>query len=472
MIDLGFMREQDVAVLGLGRTGFAAARALLAGGARVAAWDDGAATRRKAAVAGIPLFRPASREWKQAASLILSPGIPHMHPAPHPAVSAARRRGVAVIGDVELFARAIAGTPTVGITGTNGKSTTTALIGHILSQAGRTVGIGGNLGRAVLDLDPVGSDGIYVIELSSYQLELIVSAAYDVAVLINISPDHLDRHGDMAGYVAAKARIFAHQSPRMTAIVGVDDVPSRRLHRDLLRKGGRRLIPISARRAAAGGVYVVGGVLYDDLNGRARPVLDLARAPALPGVHNHQNAAAAYAAVRATGLRPDVIARGLRSYPGLPHRQEPVGVVDGVLYVNDSKATNPDAALRALACYWDIYWIAGGIAKTGGIEPLKPLFPRVARAYLIGQAAQEFAVTIGTSLPVENCGTLDHAVNAALRDAQKDGRPGAVVLLSPACASFDQYPNFEVRGDAFVKAVTQLPGIEMTIPGDAHAART
>ncbi len=458
MIDLGFMREQDVAVLGLGRTGFAAARALLAGGARVAAWDDGAATRRKAAVAGIPLFRPASREWKQAASLILSPGIPHMHPAPHPAVSAARRRGVAVIGDVELFARAIAGTPTVGITGTNGKSTTTALIGHILSQAGRTVGIGGNLGRAVLDLDPVGSDGIYVIELSSYQLELIVSAAYDVAVLINISPDHLDRHGDMAGYIAAKARIFAHQSPRMTAIVGVDDVPSRRLHRDLLRKGGRRLIPISARRAAAGGVYVVGGVLYDDLNGRARPVLDLARAPALPGVHNHQNAAAAYAAVRATGLRPDVIARGLRSYPGLPHRQEPVGVVDGVLYVNDSKATNPDAALRALACYWDIYWIAGGRAKDAPLALPAKLARRVRQAFLIGEAATPFAKALHGVVPTVHSGTLAEALVAARAATRADGRPSPVVLLSPACASFDQFQSFEHRGDTFRELVATLSG--------------
>ena len=453
MIDLGFMRDKEVAVLGLGRTGFAAALALLAGGARVAAWDDGAATRSKAAAAGIPLVRPSSRDWKMASPLILSPGIPHSHPQPHPAVAAARQRGVPVIGDVELFAQAVAGTPTVGITGTNGKSTTTALIGHIFSQAGREVGIGGNLGRAVLDLDPLGAGGTYVIELSSFQLELIVSAAYDVAILINISPDHLDRHGDMAGYIAAKARIFANQTPRMAAVVGVDDVPSRRLHRDLARQGGRRLIPISARRAVAGGVYVRDGMLHDDLNGKARPVLDLGEAPALPGVHNHQNAAAAYAATRASGLRPEVIARGIRSYPGLPHRQEQVAVIDGVRYVNDSKATNPDAALRALACYRDIYWIAGGRAKDAALRLSPGLVRRVRKVFLIGEAAAAFAQALDGVVPVVRSGTLDAALAAARVAAHTDGRPSPVVLLSPACASYDQFRNFEHRGDTFRELV-------------------
>ena len=408
---------------------------------------------------GIPLNRPASREWKRATSLILSPGIPHTYPQPHPAVAEARRRKVPVIGDVELFAQAVVGTPVVGITGTNGKSTTTALIGHILSQAGRQVGIGGNLGRAVLDLDPVGADGNYVVELSSFQLELVVSAAYDVAVLINISPDHLDRHGDMAGYIAAKARIFRNQTSRMAAIIGIDDVPSRRLHRDLVRQGGRRVIPISGRRAVAGGVYVIDGVLHDDLHGRARPVLDLARAPSLPGVHNHQNAAAAYAAVRATGLSSRVIARGLRTYPGLPHRQERVGVLDGVLYVNDSKATNPDAALRALACYRDIYWIAGGRAKDAALKLPAKLARRVRQAFLIGEAAPNFAKALKGVVPVVQSGTLAAALAAAHRAASVEGRSAPVVLLSPACASYDQFRDFEHRGDTFRDLVAALPDV-------------
>jgi len=456
VIDLGFMQGKDVAVLGLGRTGFAAARALLAAGARVAAWDDGEATRDKAAAAGIPLAPPSSADWQRVSSLVLSPGIPHSFPRPHAAVVAARRQGIPVIGDIELFALAVAGTPTIGVTGTNGKSTTTALIGHIFSQAGRDVGIGGNLGRAVLDLDPLGDGGVYVIELSSFQLELIVSAAYDVAVLINISPDHLDRHGDMAGYVAAKTRIFANQAPRMAAVVGVDDAESRRLYRDLSRRGGRRLIPISARRAVAGGCYVKGGLLHDDLTGKARPVADLRRAPALPGVHNHQNAAAAYAASRAAGLRPEVIVRGLYSYPGLPHRQERVATIDGVLYVNDSKATNPDAALRALACYRDIYWIAGGRAKDAALRLSAGIARRVRRAFLIGEAAAAFAETLGPAVPVVRAGTLAAAVAAARAAALAEGRPSPVVLLSPACASYDQFRDFEQRGDSFRDLVAAL----------------
>ena len=458
MIDLGFMREQNVAVLGLGRTGLAAAKALREAGAHVAAWDDGDAARDAAMAAGIGVKAPDSKAWQRATALVLSPGIPHTFPKPHPAVAAARERGVAIIGDVELFARARGPAACIAVTGTNGKSTTTALIGHILKQAGRPVAVGGNLGRAVLDFETLGADGTYVVELSSFQLELVDAAVFDIAVLINISADHLDRHGGMAGYVAAKRRIFANQAPGMAVVIGIDDAPSCRI-RDSLAKAGRKcIVPISSRSPAAGGVYVVDGVLHDDIGGKARPVLKLAEAPTLPGVHNGQNAAAAYAAARVAGLQPAVIARAIRSYPGLPHRQERVAVVDGIAYVNDSKATNADSARRALACYGSIYWIAGGRAKEEGIRLPRRLSRNVRHAFLIGEAAKPFARSLDGLVPLTMSVTLDKALADARGLALAEGRPSPVVLLSPACASYDQFRDFEQRGDVFRKLVEALPG--------------
>jgi len=445
-----------VAILGLARSGLAAARALAAGGAQILAWDDNPAVRDSLA-GEIPLCDLAEADWRQIGALVLSPGIPHSHPEPHPAVLCAREAGSEIIGDIELLGRAQPDARYVGITGTNGKSTTTALIGHILAAAGQRVEIGGNLGTAALALAPLGRDGTYayVLELSSFQLELITSLAFDVSVLLNITPDHLDRHAGMDGYIAAKRRIFTHQNAASTAIVGIDDRICRGIAAELRRAGPGRVVPVSVTERAPGGVYVERGQLIDASGQRPVAVLDLALAERLPGSHNWQNAAAAYAAARSFGVAPERAADAIRSFPGLAHRQELVDTIDGVRFINDSKATNADAAEKALACYEAIYWIAGGLPKAGGITPLAPYFRRLRHAYLIGAATEEFAATLGSSVPFTRCGDLATATAAATEEARRDGVPGAVVLLSPACASYDQFANFEVRGDAFRALVAE-----------------
>jgi UDP-N-acetylmuramoylalanine--D-glutamate ligase len=444
-----------IAILGLARSGIAAARSLAAGGAQILAWDDDPAVR-DAVAAKIPLCDLTQADWRQIPALVLSPGIPHRYPEPHPAVRRAREAGTAIIGDIELLGRAQPEARYVGITGTNGKSTTTALIGHILASAGQRVEIGGNLGTAALALAPLGSEGTYVLELSSFQLELIDSLAFDVAVLLNITPDHLDRHGGMDGYIAAKQRIYAHQSAASTAIVGIDDPVCRALADELRRTGPARVVPISATERAPGGVYVERGGLVDATGQEPLAVLDLTCAERLPGSHNWQNAAAAYAAARSLGVAAEDAAGAIRSFPGLAHRQELFDTIDGVRFINDSKATNADAAEKALACYEAIYWIAGGLPKAGGITSLKPYFGRLRHTYLIGTATEEFAATLGNSIPFTRCGDLATATAAAAEKARRDGVPGATVLLSPACASYDQFANFEARGDAFRALVAGL----------------
>ena len=453
-IVVDFYKGRRVAVLGLARSGRAAARALKAGGARILAWDDDPVVRETLA-AEVPLCDPEQADWRDIAALVLSPGIPHTYPEPHPAVLRAREAGAEIIGDIELLGRAQTAARYVGITGTNGKSTTTALIGHILAAAGRRVETGGNLGTASLSLSPLGSAGTYVLELSSFQLELIESLAFDVAVLLNITPDHLDRHGGMDGYIAAKRRIFAHQGAASTAIVGIDDPICRAICDELRREGPARVVPISVNERAPGGVYVERGQLVDATGRQPIHVLDLGEAERLPGSHNWQNAAAAYAAARSLGVAAEDAAGAIRSFPGLAHRQELVDTIDGVRYINDSKATNADAAEKALACYEAIYWIAGGLPKAGGIAPLAPYFRRLRHAYLIGTATEEFAATLGSSVPFTRCGDLGTALRAAAEDARRDGVAGAVVLLSPACASYDQFAHFEARGDAFRSLVAE-----------------
>jgi UDP-N-acetylmuramoylalanine--D-glutamate ligase len=454
MIVVDSYAGRRVAVLGLARSGRAAARSLAAGGADVLAWDDNPATR-EAVRAEVPLCDLADADWRGIAALVLSPGIPHSHPAPHPAIVRARAAGTEIIGDIELLGRVQRDASYVGITGTNGKSTTTALIGHILAAAGRPVEIGGNLGTASLSLEPLGRDGTYVLEASSFQLELITTLGFDVAVLLNITPDHLDRHGDMAGYIAAKRRIFAHQGAAATAIVGIDDAICRGIA-DELRAGPGRVVPISVTGPALGGVYADGGWLVDAMAPQPLRVLDLALAERLPGSHNWQNAAAAYAAARAIGVASEEAVKAIRSFPGLAHRQELVATIDGVRFINDSKATNADAAEKALACYEAIYWIAGGLPKAGGITSLAPYFGRLRHAFLIGTATEEFAATLGDRVPLTRCGDLATSVVAAAEHARRDGALGAVVLLSPACASYDQFLHFEARGDAFRELVAAL----------------
>jgi len=458
MITVAAYRDRDVAVLGLARSGLAAAAALKAGGARVHAWDDAAGGREAAASRGIVVADLREFDWSRVAALVLSPGIPHTHPAPHPVVAAARAAGVPIIGDIELLARSEPEASFVGITGTNGKSTTTALIGHILAADGKRAEVGGNLGTPVLALAPLGRGGTYVLELSSYQLELAPSLACDVAVLLNITPDHLDRHGGMAGYVAAKRRIFEQQEPADTAVVGVDDEICRGIASDVRRARRQKVVPISAERAVEGGVYVVDGILTDDTEAKAARVMEMKRAPRLPGRHNWQNAAAAFAAARRAGVSAAAAAAGIESFPGLAHRQELIATIDGIRYVNDSKATNADAAAKALACYDTVYWIAGGLPKAGGIASLAPFFPRIRHAFLIGEAADAFARTLEGQVPYSNLGDLESAVEAARARATRERIEGAVVLLSPACASFDQFANFEERGEAFRALVAKLPG--------------
>jgi UDP-N-acetylmuramoylalanine--D-glutamate ligase len=440
-----------VALLGLGRTGSATAAALAASGATVWAWDD-SEQARTAAPAGT-IVDLAKANWSRPEFLVMSPGIPHTHPAPHPVAKLARDADKPLLGDIELLYRAMPRQRYVGITGTNGKSTTTTLIAHILRQGGKSVAVGGNLGAAALSLEPLPGDGIYVLELSSYQLELTPTPICDVAILLNITPDHLSRHGGMDGYIDAKALILRPKGRGSIGVLGVDDQPCRDLFAKL-QAAGRKLIPISVERAVAGGVDAVNGMLTDRTGPHPEEVLDLKAIATLPGSHNWQNAAAAYVAATAMGLDRAAIVAGLRSYPGLAHRQQLIATVNGVRYVNDSKATNADAAAKALACYDNIHWIIGGRAKEGGLAGLDPFYLRVRHAYLIGECADDFAKQLRGKLPFTQCGTLDKAVAAAQRDA----KPGAVVLLSPACASWDQYPNFEARGDHFRKLVGSLGG--------------
>ncbi len=462
MIPITEYAGRDVAVYGLGRTGLSAAKALKAGGARVHAWDDNEETRAKAEEAGIALSDINKRDWQTFAALVLSPGIPYKYPQSHRLVRMAEMTGVPVIGDMELFARAVQALPErarpkiVGITGTNGKSTTTALIGHILKQAGRDVRVGGNIGTGVLDLAALHSNAVYVLELSSYQLDLAKSLRCDVAVFLNLSPDHLERHGGMDGYQAAKMRIFLNQTDKDNAIVGFDDLYSQSIAIGLSARGPQQVVQISSTYTLGRGISSVDGRLYDNQSGKAELVGKLTDCPALIGRHNYQNAAAAYAACRALNLDPATIMAGLKSFPGLPHRMEAVGEIEGIRFINDSKATNAQAAEQALRAFRNIFWIAGGVPKSDGIVPLARLFPHVTKAYLIGQAEDAFSATLSGKVPVQRCGTLERAVEAALRDAKAAGTPDAVVMLSPACASFDQFKDFEHRGDVFRSLVHAL----------------
>ncbi|WP_421790874.1 UDP-N-acetylmuramoyl-L-alanine--D-glutamate ligase [Hyphobacterium sp.] len=455
MIPVPGYEDQAVAVFGLGRTGLATVEALQAGGANVLAWDDNAETRTKAQSAGFSLIDLDRADWTEIRALVLSPGVPLTHPEPHRLVKTAGAHSVPVLGDMELFAQAMAALledrrpKIIGITGTNGKSTTTALIGHILKKAGIDTRIGGNIGDAVLTLDPPRLSTVFVLELSSYQLDLVHSMSCDIAIWLNLSEDHLDRHGDMAGYRAAKFRIFANQTPDGAAIVGVDDDYSVAVFSKLKAAKDRELIAISSGRSLSHGVYAVGSKLFDGMLTPAHEVLDLATVPTLPGAHNAQNIAAAYAAARQLGLPAETITEAIKSFPGLAHRLELVGTHKSVRYVNDSKATNAEATAKALASFTDIFWIAGGRKKEGGIGSLAPYFANIAKAYLIGEAAEEFAATLGSAVPHEIAGTLENAMDLAASDAATGGHEAPVILLSPACASFDQFKDFEHRGDVF-----------------------
>jgi len=466
MIPVRAFANADVAVFGLARSGVSSVAALKAGDARVVAWDDNPAGREAAEKAGARIIPHEQWPWDRLKAVILSPGVPLTHPAPHDVVMRARASGVEVIGDIELFAREIrpdpakpGRAPVIAVTGTNGKSTTTALIGHVLQANGFAAEIGGNIGKPVLDLSPPNGRTIYVLEVSSYQIDLAPGLEPDISVLTNITPDHIDRHGSMDNYVAVKCRLLEQTDPNGHVVIGVDDSHTAAIHTRLAARGRAETVPVSVGKVLGRGVFAVDGALYDAWGSRASRIMDLSLATHLPGAHNWQNAALAFAATKPFVKDARSIVQAIASFPGLAHRIEEVGRAGKVRFINDSKATNADAAERALVCFNDIFWIAGGRPKAGGIQSLAPHFPRIRKAYLIGEAADEFAATLAGDVPHEISGTLDNALAAASSDAEAATAPEPVVLLSPACASFDQYRNFEVRGDAFRNLVRALPGV-------------
>lgn len=456
MIAVDIFQGRTVAVFGLARSGLASVRALKAGGAEVLAWDEKNVLREAAREAGAKTVPWQDWPWDRLGAVILSPGIPLTHPKPHDVVVRAREWDVEVIGDIELFARTVTATQVIAITGTNGKSTTTALIGHILKEAGFDAQVGGNIGQPVLALGAPGPKTIYVLEISSYQIDLSPGLAADVSVLTNITPDHIDRHGSLENYAAVKMRLLKQTKKTGLNVVGVDDAHCSSIFTRLTSNGGAPCVPVSIGKVLGRGIFVLDGVLYDAQSERAAKVMDLKAAPHLPGAHNWQNAAVAYGAVKPFVENIGAITDGIVSFPGLAHRIEDVGHIGKVRFINDSKATNADAAERALVCFDDIWWIAGGRPKAGGIVPLEPYFSRIRKAYLIGEAAEAFAETLNGKVETVMSGTLDAAVAAAALDAAAADKPEPVVLLSPACASFDQFSDFEKRGDVFRELVAKL----------------
>lgn len=452
MIPLTHLGGRSIGVFGLARSGLATVRSAIAGDAEVFVWDDKEAAREEAASLGGFPVEPGEWPWDRIESLVLAPGVPLTHPAPHAIVEMAKEAGVEIICDIELLWREVEGrAKIVAVTGTNGKSTTTVLLGHILSVGGPT-SVGGNIGRAALDLEPPGERRTYVLEMSSYQLDLTRYFRPDVAIWLNLTPDHLDRHGDLRGYAKAKARIFINMSAEDTAVVGIDEPPMQ-VVAAALKSQKRRLVTVSVCKNKGASLYVdPDGTLFENEKREA----SFANLPNLRGKHNWQNAAVAWAAAKALGLYGGIILSAMESFPGLAHRMEVIGRRGPVLFVNDSKATNADAAAKALATFDPIYWIAGGQSKEGGITALTEYYPRIAKAYLIGKAADEFSGSLSGQVPHVIAGDLDTAVRMAAYDAAIDDRAEPTVLLSPACASFDQYSDFEARGEAFRRAVAAL----------------
>ncbi len=460
MIPVQGVTGQTIAVLGLGRSGLTAARALQAGGAQVVVWDDNPEARARAEAEGFaPRDLTRAGAFDDVARLVTSPGIAHLYPRPNPAIAAAFDVGVPVDNDVGLFFRSLATSEweefdtlprVIAVTGSNGKSTTSALIHHIFRQAGRDAQLAGNIGRGVLDLDPPGDGAVIVLELSSYQIELARALTPDVALFTNLSPDHLDRHGGMGGYFAAKRRLLAEGGPDR-AVIGVDELEGRFLANQLSEgPGDDRVIRISATQKLSGPgwrVFARKGFLAEWRKGRQTASIDLRGVAGLPGAHNHQNACAAYAAARALGLAPREIEAAFHTFPGLPHRSQRIAEAGGVIFVNDSKATNVDSALKALQAFPRIRWICGGLEKEGGVAALNAAKGNVAKAYVIGREAAAFALQLETE--TEICTTMARAVERAMAEAE----PGDTVLLAPAAASFDQYDNFEKRGEDFVAEV-------------------
>lgn len=461
MITLRSYQDKKLGVIGLGKSGNATIATLLASGADVFVWDDkedGRKTLAHSTTSGkLQLGDPANWPWKDINALVISPGVPLTHPAPHRAVLMAKEYNIPVIGDIELFCETQMSTQKIAITGTNGKSTTTSLIAHIIQSAGRKVEVGGNLGTPALSLNPLGNEGCYVLELSSYQLDLLQTAHFNIAMLLNLTPDHIDRHGSMEGYVTAKTHIFERQNRHDFALISLDDDYSRSVYAEQKQKSKAQIIAISRINPLKQGVFIdKDGTLHDKIDPKNPANIRINDIVNLTGRHNWQNAAFAYAACRVYGIPVRDIEKGLRSYPGLRHRLQIVSSVHGVRFINDSKATNADATSNALAPFSNIYWILGGRPKEGGINSLSRYFDSINHAFLIGEAEDAFAQTLEGKVPYTKCGTLAKAFDEATKLAFAERKQNAVVLLSPACASFDQWKNFEERGDAFCKMVESL----------------
>jgi UDP-N-acetylmuramoylalanine--D-glutamate ligase len=457
MIKASVFKNKNIAVVGLGKTGLSACKALSAGGAHVVAWDDfenGRDKLAKAALKNVSIVDPKEYDWSAIDALVLSAGIPLTHPMPHGVVPLAKEAGCPIICDVEILYRQCPDATYVGITGTNGKSTTTSLVGHIVKSAKIPCDVGGNLGTSATDFSARGEGEAYIIEMSSYQLDLIDQTHFNISVLLNITPDHLDRHGGMEGYIAAKSHIFDRQGEGDTAVIAIDDEHTREVYQQLVSKEKiSNIAAVSGKKLPEKGIAVIDGELI--VKGmEAEGYYPLGELKYLPGEHNAQNIAASVGVCLAMGIHIDDIIDGIQSFTGLAHRMQYVGEHDGLTFINDSKATNADAAAKALGTFSNIYWIAGGVAKDGGIESLAPYFDNVTRAYLIGEAREAFARTLDDHhVPYTKMGTMEEAFSAAVQDAKNNE---GVVLLSPACASFDQYPNFEIRGEAFCALVEKI----------------
>ena len=460
MLPIHHLEGKKIAVFGLGRSGLATARAAREGGAEVVVFDGNTDSMEKArseGFQGVDLTK--DQAWEGVSQLIVSPGIPHLYPNMNPIIAKAMAKGVIVDNDISLFFKEInesymhldVPARILAITGSNGKSTTTALAHHCLKALGYPTQMGGNIGRGVFDLNPPREGEIFVLELSSYQTELAVNLSPDIAIFTNLSPDHLDRHNGMGGYFAAKARLFTQSLPR--SIIGTEEVEGRYLEAQLHAMGARvQPVSISAKPEGRDHFYhVKKGFLTEWRKGRQAASIDLREMKTLPGKHNWQNAACVFGALRSLNIAPKKIEEAMQSFPGLAHRSQVVGSKDGVLFVNDSKATNADAAAQALGTFENIHWILGGVPKEGGIGSLAPYFDRVKRAYLIGEASDQFAKTLD-QVPHEKCGTM----RAALEAIKSQICEGDVVLLSPACASFDQYSDFEKRGEDYISLVKSI----------------
>lgn len=466
MIAVHTFKDKNIALFGLGGSGLAAAHALMAGGATIHAWDDNESGRIKAGEQNIPVLDLNQIDWSQFSALILAPGVPLTHPAPHWVVQKAQTAKVEIIGDMELFARELANTmpdaPLIAITGTNGKSTTTALIAHLLKTAGRDVQMGGNIGVPVLQLEPPVEGRIYVLEVSTFQIDLTPSLNPSIGILLNITPDHIDRHGDFKNYASIKERLIQNSD---MAIISNDDAHCRmialRRQEQIIQEKNLPMVTISANERLEQGIFAGGSAIMLARGERTLKIADINGIGSLRGRHNAQNVTAAIAAVSLQGVDAATIQAGLDSFPGLEHRMEEIGHLGRTVFINDSKATNADSTDKALSAFENgIFWIVGGKAKEGGIEGLIQHFSRIEKAYLIGDAMTEFASTLEGKIPFELSQTLEMALEHAAIDAVGSKAEQPVVLLSPACASYDQFANFEMRGKRFRDLSYALPGFE------------